>query len=101
MTNESDGSFECLDHVSYSHNYFLFKDTLPESISGPCLILNWVKVNRQTYRSRICVVMRLEELMGGMLLVFAMIVNIIKNFNGQVCFVTNVMHTMHCLLLPF
>ena len=99
MTNDSDGSFECLDHVSHSHNYFLFKDALLESISA-CLILNWVKVNGQTYRSRIYVVMRLEELMGGMFPVFGMIDNVIKN--GQVCLVMNVMRTMHRLIfLPF
>ena len=101
MTNDSDRSFECFDHVSYSHNYSLFKDTLPESFSGPCLILNWVEVNGQTYRSRICVVMRLEELMGEMLPVFAKIDNIIKNVDGHVCLVMNVMRTTHRLLLPF
>ena len=45
MTNDSDGSFECLYDVSHSHNYSLFKDTLPESFSCPFFILNWVKVN--------------------------------------------------------
>ena len=93
VTNDSDGPFECLDHVSYSHNYSLFKDTLPEFFNGPCLILNWVKVNGQIYRSRICVVMRLEELMGEMLPVFEMIDQIIKNVDGQFCLVVNVMST--------
>ena len=101
MTNDSDGSFKCLDHVSHSHNYSLFKNTLPESFSGPYLILNRIKVNGQTYRSRICVVMRLEELLGEMLPVFGMIDNIIKNVNGQVCLIMNAMHTTHHLLLPF
>ena len=49
VANDSDGPFECLNHDSDSHNYSLFKDMLPESFNGPCLILNWVKVNGQTY----------------------------------------------------
>ena len=53
------------------------------------------------YRSKICVVMLLEELMGEMLSLFGMIDNIIKKFHGQVCFVMNLMHTTHRLLLPF
>ena len=57
VTNDSDEFLECLDHVSHSHNYSLFKDTLPEPFSGPCLILNWVQVNGQTYRSRICIIL--------------------------------------------
>ena len=71
--------------MSHSHNYSLFKNTLPESFSGPYRILNWVEVNGQTYRSRICVLMQLEELMGEMLPVFGMIDNIIENVNGLVC----------------
>ena len=38
--------------------------------------------------------------MGEMHLVFGMIDNIIKNVNGQVCLVMNVMRTTH-LSLPF
>ena len=56
VTNDSNECFECLDHVSRAHNYSLFKDTLPEPFSGPCLILNWIKVNGQIYRSRICII---------------------------------------------
>ena len=93
VTNYSDGPFECLDHVSYSHNYSPFKDTLPEPFNGPCLFFNWVKVNGQTYMSRICVVMRLEELMGEMLPMFGIIDHIIKNVDDQVCLVRNAMRT--------
>ena len=93
VTYDSDGPFECLGHVSHSHNCSLFIDTLPESFNGPGLILNWVKVNGQTYRSRICVMMRLEELIGEMLPMFRMIDHIIKNVDGQVCLVMNEMRT--------
>ena len=93
MTNDSNGPFKCLDHVSDSYNYSLIKDTLLDPFSEPCLNLNWVKVNLQTHRSRNCVVTRLEELMGEMLPVFGMIKNIIKNIDCQVCLVCNVMRT--------